>query len=213
MSFSTTTQTDDVRTARQVHRYTTVAIALHWMIALAIIAMLATGLWMVDAIKEPSTQALAFQTYQFHKSLGLAILVLSLLRLGWRLFNKPPPLPGHMSSFQRTASNATHVLFYVLMIGMPLTGWAMVSASPLGLPTIVFGWFEWPHIAFLEAATDKAAVAERFKLAHMYAGYLMLALAALHIAAALKHQFIDKDNLLARMAPIGPRRSSDNEVT
>ncbi|MEO0671326.1 MAG: cytochrome b [Pseudomonadota bacterium] len=204
----------DVGAAEQgrLQRYTTVAIALHWVIALSIIAMLVTGTWMVDALQVPETQALAFQTYQFHKSLGLTVLVLSLARLAWRLFNPPPPMPAHMGGAQRFAAHATHVLFYVLMIGMPLTGWAMVSASPLGLPTIVFGWFEWPHISFLEAAEDKAAIEKQMKLAHLYAGYLMFALLALHIAAALKHQFIDRDGLLARMTPIPLRPTDKNKA-
>ncbi|MEO1264227.1 MAG: cytochrome b [Pseudomonadota bacterium] len=197
--------------ARQ-RRYTTVAIALHWVIAFSIIAMLATGSWMVDALQVQATQALAFETYQFHKSLGLTVLVLSVARLAWRLFNPPPPMPEHMGGAQRFAAHATHVLFYALMIGMPLSGWAMVSASPLGLPTIVFGWFEWPHIAFLAAAENKAAIEEQLKLAHLYAGYLMFALIVLHIAAALKHQFIDRDALLSRMSPIPPSSTKNNKA-
>lgn len=184
-------------------RYTWVAMVLHWTIAAAVLALLATGLWMVDAIKVPETQATAFQTYQLHKSLGLTVLVLSLARLAWRLWNPPPPLPEHMGPLSRFAAHGAHVLFYALMIGMPLTGWAMVSASPLGLPTIVFGWFEWPHIAWLEAVPDKAAVEEQLKQVHATAGLIMLGLVGLHVAAALKHQFVDRDGLLARMTPLG----------
>ncbi|MEO0730969.1 MAG: cytochrome b, partial [Pseudomonadota bacterium] len=217
MTMSCSQTADSATGANKVvssRRYTHIAIALHWIIAVSIIAMLAMGVWMVDAIKQPDTQALAFQTYQFHKSLGLTIIILSLARLGWRLLNPPPPLPAHMPRFQKATSHATHMLFYALMIGMPLTGWAMVSASPLGLPTIVFGWFEWPHIAWLEAVEDKAAVAERFKLAHMYAGYLMIGLVVLHIAAALKHQFVDRDNLIARMSPLAqPPKTASNAPT
>jgi len=172
--------------------YTTVAVALHWVIALAILAQLATGVWMVDAIKVPETQGQAFVVYQFHKSLGLAVLALSLARLAWRFVY--PPL-------ERTGAHASHILFYVLMIGMPLLGWAMVSASPFGLPTIVFGLFEWPHIPVLADLEDKKPVEQAFKTAHMAGGFILAGLLILHVGAALKHHFVSRDNVLARMVP------------
>src|SRR5262245_1118145 len=119
-------------------RYPSVAVLLHWTIAAAIVAQLATGLWMVRAIRIAGSQTLAFHAYQWHKSLGLMILVLSLLRLCWRLANPPPPLPATMTRIERKAAKTIHALFYVLMLGTPLVGWLMVSASPLGLPTTVF---------------------------------------------------------------------------
>lgn len=183
-------------------RYSTIAIVLHWTIALALIALLAAGWWMTDAIKQAATRGLAFQVYQLHKSLGLTVLVLSSVRLLWRLVNPPPPLPESMTSFERTAARATHWLFYALTIGMPLAGWAMVSASPLGLPTIVFGQFEWPHIGWLAGLEQKAAAEALFKTAHRYMGYGLVALIALHVAAALKHHVIDRDDVLARMLPL-----------
>jgi cytochrome b561 len=94
------------------------------------------------------------------------------------------------------------------MIAMPLTGWAMVSASPLGLPTIVFGAFEWPHIVWLETATDKATLEAQLKQVHATAGLVMLGLIGLHVAAALKHQFVDRDGLLSRMVPFGSAATS-----
>ncbi|MEM6495169.1 MAG: cytochrome b [Pseudomonadota bacterium] len=190
-------------------QYTAVAIALHWLIAISILGLLITGTWMVDAIKVPDTQALAFETYQFHKSLGLTVLVLTVVRLGWRLINRPPPLPEHMTRRARIGAHVAHCAFYILMIGMPLSGWAMVSASPFGLPTIVFGWFEWPHIQFLAQSDNKIAIEARLKLAHLYAGYTFIALIVLHVAAALKHQFVDRDQLLKRMLPIRLGRWSD----
>jgi len=182
-------------------RYTTVAIILHWLIAVAIIGLIAAGLWMSEAIKNPATQGQAFVVYQWHKSLGLTVMVLSVARLAWRLLHPAPPLPGGMGPMARTAARVTHVAFYVLMIGMPLLGWAMVSASPLGLPTIVFGLFEWPHISALAAIEDKKPVEDALKQAHSLGGYLMAALVVLHVGAALKHQFVDRDGLLARMVP------------
>src|SRR5262249_16728512 len=152
----------------------TVAIVLHWTIAAAIIAQLAIGLWMVRAIRLAGSQAVAFHAYQWHKSLGLMILVLSLLRLLWRLTKPPPPLPTAMTATEPNAARAIHGLFYLLMLGMPLVGWGMVSASPLGLPTMVFGLFEWPHIAWL--AGLGGGVEAAFKTAHRAMGYAFIGL-------------------------------------
>jgi cytochrome b561 len=181
-------------------RYHTVAIFLHWTIAAAIVAQLAIGLWMVRAIRVAGSQAVAFHAYQWHKSLGLAILALSLVRLCWRLANPPPPLPATMTRIQRTAAKTMHWLFYVLMLGTPLIGWLMVSASPLGLPTMVFGLFEWPHIAWLAGLGGSVEAA--FKTAHRAMGYGFIVLLALHVAAALKHHLSDRDDVLARMLPL-----------
>ena len=181
-------------------RYSTVAILLHWTIAAAIVAQLAIGLWMVRAIRFAGSQAVAFHAYQWHKSLGLMILMLSLLRLCWRLANPPPPLPTTMTKLQRKAAKAIHGLFYVLTLGMPLVGWLMVSASPLGLPTMVFGLFEWPHIAWL--AGVGSGLEAGLKTAHRSMGYAFIGLLTLHVAAALKHHLSDRDDVLARMLPL-----------
>lgn len=182
-------------------RYTRVAIALHWLIALAILGLFASGLWMVDAIQDKTQRAVAFDVYQIHKSVGLTVLVLSVIRLIWRLIHPAPALPDGMSGFERFAAKATHVAFYAFMIAMPLIGWAMVSASPFGLPTIVFGLFEWPHIGPIEALADKKPVEDLAKSAHASLAYGGMALAALHIGAALKHHFVNRDGVLARMVP------------
>ena len=189
-------------TSRVDHQtYSTVAMVLHWAIAVAIVGLIAAGTWMADAIRVPETQGLAFSVYQWHKSLGLAVLVLSVLRLAWRFVKPPPPLPASMPGWERTLAGVSHTAFYVLMIGMPLLGWAMVSASPLGLPTIVFGLFEWPHIPFLADLEDKKPVEDALKTAHMAGGYLLAGLLVLHVGAALKHHFVSRDDVLARMVP------------
>ena len=184
-------------------RYSLVAIVLHWTIALLIIGMMGAGLWMTGAIKEKDTQKLAFDVYQLHKSVGLTILALSVLRLIWRLTHTAPALPGGMQAWERIAAHATHWLFYGLMLGLPISGWLMVSASPWGLPTLFFSGPEVPHLPVL-AELDQAGKMlweGRFKEAHEFMAFGGMALIAMHIGAALKHQFIAKDNIFARMIP------------
>jgi cytochrome b561 len=182
-------------------RYSAVAIVLHWTIAAAILVQLAAGLWMVGSIRSPGAQALAFSVYQWHKSLGLAILALSVVRLCWRLANPPPALPIAMTRIERLAARAAHALFYGLTLGLPLVGWALVSASPLGLPTTVFGLFELPHIGWLSGRGGGIEAA--FRSTHRAMGHALIVLLVLHIAAALKHHLIDRDDALARMLPQG----------
>jgi cytochrome b561 len=187
--------------SKNIKKYDNFAILLHWLIALAIIAQLASGLWMVDAIKDSETQKAAYDFYQYHKSLGLIVLTFSILRLVWRLSHSTPELPSHMNLLERAAAHTSHILLYIFMILIPLLGWAMVSTSSYGLPTIIFGLFEWPHISFLVDATNKLQINNFFVLSHKYMAYSMIALLVLHIAAALKHQFFDKDNLFKRILP------------
>ena len=182
-------------------RYDAVAMTLHWLIAAAVLALLIAGLWMTDAIKQPETRNFAYRVYQWHKALGLTVLVATFVRLGWRLANPPPPLPSDMSRWERIGAELSHGAFYILLLAIPLAGWAMVSASPLGLPTIVFGLFEWPHIPMLADLADKKPAEDFFKGAHKYMGFGLMALLALHVAAALKHQFVNRDGVLARMTP------------
>jgi len=198
-------------------RYSRTAITLHWLIALLICANLWIGWWMVDAIKDTTKQAVAFQAFQLHKSLGVTVLLLSLLRLMWRLFHKPPALPAAMSRFEKAAARAAHVCFYLVMIGLSLSGWIYVSsgwnsdmATPFEVPTIVFGLVEWPHIARLATLSNhaRALVADISISAHALLASGTLGLLALHILAALKHHFKDRDDVLVSMLPLlVPRRA------
>src|SRR6476646_7461764 len=104
-------------------RYTTVAIVLHWAIAAAILANFFVGWWMAKAIDDPATRLQAVAAFQLHKSLGLTVLALSVLRLLWRLTHRPPPLPEAMAGWEKFAAKATHWAFYALMIVVPLSGW------------------------------------------------------------------------------------------
>lgn len=180
-------------------RYTSVAIALHWLIALSIIGLLIMGLTMTQKGLLP--QQLQFQMFQWHKSLGLSVLALSLLRLVWRLLHKPPALPAHMPLWEKMAAKGTHFLFYVLMIVLPLSGWVLVSTSSWGLPTIWFGLFEWPHLPLAEIA-NKDGINHTASDAHEWLAYLLMGLLALHIGAALKHYFIDRDDVVSHMVPV-----------
>jgi len=139
-----------------------------------------------------------FALYQLHKSFGIMVLILSGIRLLWRLTHKPPALPDGMKPFEIIAAKFTHITFYVIMIGMPLLGWAMVSASPIPIPTRIFDIIPWPN---MPGITRNEATAEFFKMLHHNIGKLTIALIVLHIGAALKHQFINKDGLLTRMFP------------
>lgn len=190
------------------NRYTRIAILLHWTIALAIILQLASGLWMHEAIEEAETKALAYKVYQWHKALGLSVLVLSLFRLAWRITHPAPPLPAHMPLWEKWAAHGSHALLYAFMIGVPLLGWAMVSSSSFGLPTMYFGLFEWPHIPGLTGLEKQEDVSEFFEESHELTAYAMAALIGLHVTAALKHQIIDRDEVLSHMIPFLRPRSS-----
>jgi len=185
-------------TAKQ--RYDAVAMTLHWVIAILIIAMIPFGWWMSDL---PNSQ-FKLEMYQWHKSVGLTILVLSLARLAWRLGHKPPPLPAGMKPWEKTASRAVHLAFYAMIIGTPLMGWALVSASPLNLPTKFFFLFEWPHLPVLPdlARDTKETLSGVFEFFHSKAGWVFIALIAVHVLAALKHQFAERLDLLQRMIPL-----------
>ena len=181
-------------------RYGAVAMTLHWVIAAMILFMAGLGFFMT---RLEETDERTFPLFQLHKSIGLTILMLSLLRLGWRLANPIPALPSGMSAWERFAARGVHVLFYVLMVAIPLMGWATVSAAPLAVPTVWFGLFEWPHMPFLAdlPRAEKRMIEEPLAVTHSLLAVAMLGLVALHAAAALKHQFRDTDDVLKRMLP------------
>ena len=180
-------------------RYGSVAMTLHWLIAAAIIANVCLGLYFADL---PHDDPNLFALVQLHKSIGLTVLVLSVARLVWRLVNPVPPLPASMSAPLRAAAHLTHFLLYFLIIAVPLAGWAMVSASPLGLPTSYFGLFHWPHIPFLAdlPRTQKLPLRHLFGGMHKYLAWSFIVLVPIHLVGALYHQFRGED-VLRRMLP------------
>lgn len=188
---------------------------LHWTIAAAIIFMIYLGLHMTDKANfQPTPEDInrQFFEYQLHKSIGLTILGLSLLRLFWRLINVQPELPAHMNWFERFAAHVTHVFFYAVMIGLPVTGWIMVSVSPLEIPTLYFAELfpsviiEVPHLPAMDwpiirnfGSNQEAETA--LKSIHKWLAYGTIALLVLHVAAAMFHALIKNDDVLARMLP------------
>ena len=179
-------------------RYSTVAIVLHWALA----ALVFANLWL--GLQSNGLKGLAlFNLLQLHKSIGITALLLTLARLGWRIGHPPPPHPAHMATWEKAAATATHLAFYVLILGLPLTGWIMVSASPLGLPTLLFKAVPWPHIGFVHALPldQRKALEDLMAKVHGTLGLGAMLLIALHVGAALKHQFFNRDEVLWRIAP------------
>jgi cytochrome b561/polyisoprenoid-binding protein YceI len=178
----------DVNLAAAQQRYSTGAVLLHWVIALALAGQLALGFAM------PHDER-GFALFQLHKSIGVTIFVLSVARLVWRWTHRPPqPVEG---GFNGLLAKTVHTLLYAFMILQPLTGWAMVSTDPSHIPTILYGTIPWPHLPLPEALN------ESFEEAHEIIAWTGLALIVLHVAGALRHQFLLKDGLLRRMGPGG----------
>ncbi len=185
------------------HRYTTVAVALHWIIALMIVSLILVGWQMGDMENGAPGKE---QLYQLHKSFGITVLTLTVARIAWRILNPPPPLPAGMKTWERTASHAVHLGFYGLMLAMPLTGWLYVStAYEFDVSTVLFGLVSWPDIpgvGFLANETGHEAV----EFVHSKLAWLAIGLIVLHVAGAVKHDLLDKEGVLNRMLPgwLGP---------
>ncbi|MEM1288002.1 MAG: cytochrome b/b6 domain-containing protein [Pseudomonadota bacterium] len=194
---------DQARTSQVAdtdRRYTSLAIILHWVIAFAIFFQMTSGKWMVSA--GAAATPWVFTTFQIHKTVGISILALTLARIIWRLANPAPALPGGMKRWEISVSKLTHVAFYALLVIIPLTGWAMASVSPTGVPTffLLLESLPFAHIPFGAMTLEmRHSVEVLFKQAHANLSLLMGVLIFLHIAAALKHQFVARDNLIARM--------------
>ncbi len=175
-------------------RYSAPAMLLHWLLALALVGIFGVGLYMADLPFSP----LRLKLYNWHKWAGITILTLSLLRLLWRLTHRPPALPASteraMPPWQLQAFHATHIALYALFFIVPLVGWAYSSAA--GFPIVVFGVLPLPD--FVPASKE---LAELIKPWHQITAFTLAGLVALHIAAAIKHHFIDKDGLIQRMLP------------
>lgn len=175
--------------------YTGVAIGLHWIIAVLLIAQI--GLVMAgDAAQGPDARLFR----DTHKAVGISLLVLTVLRIVWRFMNPPPPMPEAMKRWEKTLASATHWLFYAVLLILPLSGWLASSAA--GRDISWFGLFNWP---LLPIGGGREA-AGQFMDVHRIVVKGLYVLAILHIGAALKHQFVDRDGVLGRMLPFLARR-------
>lgn len=179
MPFKNTTET-----------YGSVAKFLHWAIFLLIAALLTIGFLMTDMSNGPDK----FKIYGIHKATGIIVLMLVMLRLGWKLANVSPLLPDSLHKWEKLAAHLGHALLYVLIIAMPLSGWLMSSAA--GLSVSVFGLFTMPDLI----APDKP-FGKLMREVHGWLAYAILVMVSLHIIAALLHHFYYKNNVLKRMLP------------
>ena len=179
-------------------RYGLVSLTLHWAIAALFLAQMGIGIAMTNL---SLTDLLTFPLYQTHKSIGALIFVLAAVRLVWRLVSAPPPLPAATPRWQALAAHLTHYGLYLALLAMPLLGWVIVSASPYGIPTLLFGMVELPHLGFVVASPSKAVIGEWASLGHLIlawgAGLLLLG----HIGAAMLHHFWRHDDVLTRILP------------
>ncbi len=177
------------------NRYSIVSLVFHWGLALLIL-----GQVLLITASEASEGPGARTFIGLHKSLGVTILVLTLARIVWRLANPAIRLPEAMPNWQKIAARVSHLLFYVLLIAIPLLGWASSSAG--GRVIEWFGLFAWPALPVPESRD----LAGAFMDFHRLGVKLLYVLIGLHVLAALKHQFVDRDNVLHRMIPLIPRR-------
>lgn len=191
-------------------RYNKVAIILHWFIGLAILLMFALGFWMHELPKDlPKVETLnlfdwglytitlseplsprAFY-FNLHKSIGVTLLALIVFRVYWRLTHVPPALPSTMQAWEKKVADFAHKLLYVLMVALPVSGVLMAINSKYGIL-----WFGMP----LASGLDNPDLRELFKEVHEVVGMVLLLLIVLHIAAAIKHKVVDKDEIMARMS-------------
>lgn len=179
-------------------RYTSTAIALHWIVGLLIIVNIAIA-WIWPVAPDEAVRPLINN----HKAIGVTVLGLVSMRLLWRLTHRPPPLPVHHQRWEKRAAHLVHIALYVLMFAIPLSGYIMDSAweKAAEVPMPYFGLFEFPRIGFIMALdpATRDAIHSTFGGVHEVAGKILYLLFFVHVAGALKHQFYDKDRGLARM--------------
>lgn len=181
-------------------KYTRVAVALHWLIATLIVVNVLL-IWSVDFLPD----AWVRPVIDTHKSTGITVLGLALMRLLWRATHRPPALPAKYPAWEKVAAHMAHALLYVVMIALPLSGWMHDSAwkDAAEHPMFLYGLFEWPRIAAISSVEPgfKEVLHDRFGLVHEVFGFLLYGLYVLHVGAALKHQFRDKEPEIQRMLP------------
>ncbi|OYW35717.1 MAG: cytochrome b [Hydrogenophilales bacterium 12-61-10] len=169
-------------------RYTTPAIVLHWLVALLIFVGFPLGVYMHELPLSPTK----LQLYSYHKWIGITVLLLAGVRVAWRLSHRPPPLPVSVVRWQAQASAVVHGLLYVLILAIPLSGWLMSSAK--GFPVVWFGVLPLPDLV-----GKSRELGDVLATVHQILNFTLLGLVILHVAAALKHHFIERQPFLQRM--------------
>lgn len=171
--------------------YTRTAMALHWLIALLIIAGFALGWVMTDI---PGFTLTKLKYYSWHKWIGVTVFGLTILRVMWRATHQPPSLPDSVPRLQRLGAHAVHFALYALMLAIPVTGYLYSSAS--NIPVVYLGIVPLPRLI-----DPDPALKEIFRTLHVFLDYVLLALFVMHLLAVVKHQLFDRDGLLSRMLP------------
>jgi cytochrome b561 len=171
-------------------RYTGTARALHWLAALLIFCGFGLGLFMTGLEIAPAT----LRYYAWHKWIGITVFLVAAARLAWRAAHPPPPLPETMPSWQIQASRVTHAGLYALMLAIPISGWLYSSST--GVSVVYLGLVPLPDLL-----PKDREVAKTLLLVHRSLNYLLAVVVTMHVAAALKHQFVDNDGVLDRMLP------------
>jgi len=179
--------------SRSPQRWSAPTMALHWLSAVLIFVLLGLGWFMVHGDLDAPTK---FDLFQLHKSLGFLSLALLLLRLGARFAEPAPPAPPSMRDWERRAAALTHITLYALLLIAVLSGWLRVSSAIIPIPSRFFGLFVIPNLVGADAA-----LAANMALLHYIVSRLIIGLLILHIAAALKHHLVDRDDILLRMLP------------
>ena len=172
--------------------YTTVAIALHWIIAAMILANFIL-VWSAEDAPKAEEQRLV----GLHMANGISILLLSVLRIVWRVMHPAPAFEPGLKAWEVALAKITHAVFYILIIAIPVTGWVMTSSFTGGMGVNVFGLFEFPGLPLTKSKEAAGMVHE----IHEILAALMLLLFLIHTAAALKHMLLDRDGTMAKMIP------------
>lgn len=177
-------------------RYSTVAIILHWLIAALLIFQVALGLRMEDAHGRDK-----FAVFQLHKSVGISLLLLIVVRLLWRLTHRPPPIGA--AGWEKTLAKVVHGAFYLILLALPISGWVIVSSSKILVPTLLYGVVPWPHVPGVAGLSivAKQSWNAAADFIHVNLVTLIYVLFGLHVAGALKHHYLDRDGDIGRMAP------------
>ena len=186
-------------------RYTRVAIFIHWTIALLILINVALGLgaaWLPPAVL---SDVQARVVIDIHKSIGISVLGLAVVRVLWRLTHRPPPLSAEFPGWEKAAAHFAHTFLYVLIFALPLSGWMHDSAwsAAASHPMYLFGLVPWPRVGFLMHLNPalKDQLHTQLGTLHTACGYALYAVLTLHVLGALKHQWIDRHPVIGRMLP------------